>query len=136
MEQKTLRLVSDNEKSILIVEDEDTIRFAIGEYFMMLGYRVDSAAEWEEAEALLANRRYSLVLSDLRLSGFGGTEGLEIVSSVRHRWPETIVILLSGYGSPAVESEARKRGIDAFLHKPVPLSELACIVGVLLREAS
>jgi DNA-binding NtrC family response regulator len=135
MEQKAIQLAGDRELSMLIVEDEDTIRFALGEYFTMLGYRVDSASEWEEAEALLASRRYSLVLTDLRLSGFGGTEGLEIASSVRHRWPETLVILISGYGSAAVETEARKRGIDAFLHKPVPLSDLACVVSGLLSPA-
>ena len=47
-----------------------------------LGYAVDTAHELEEAQALLANRRYDLVIADLRLTGIGGVEGLQIVSII------------------------------------------------------
>src|SRR5215475_9675359 len=93
-------------RAILVVDDEDFIRFALSEYFSVLGDQVDVAGEWEEAEALLSARRYCLVISDLRLSGFGGTEGLEIVRSIHQRWPDTRVMLLTGYGSSEVRSEA------------------------------
>jgi DNA-binding NtrC family response regulator len=120
-------------KSILLVEDEEFIRFALEDYFSMKGYEVQAAAEWEEAEALLANRRYDLVISDLRLTGFGGTEGLEIIGFLRQRWPDTRVIILTGFGSFEVEAEAKRRGVDAFLHKPMPLPDLARIAESLLQ---
>jgi DNA-binding NtrC family response regulator len=124
-----------NEK-ILIVEDETSILFALSEYFSTLGYQVDSAREWEEAEALLATRKYRLVLTDLRLTGFGGVEGLEIIGSVRQRSPETRIILLTGYGSSDVEEEARRRGVDALLFKPTPLQEVARIADTLIHGDS
>ncbi len=123
-------------RSILIVDDEEYIRFALSEYFTTSGYRVDAAGEWEEAEALLASRQYSLVISDLRLTGFGGTEGLEIVRSIRQRWPDTRVMILTGYGSAEVRAEALRRGVDAFLEKPMDLLELMNIAEQLLARTS
>lgn len=123
-------------RAILVVDDEDFIRFALSEYFSVLGYQVDVAAEWEEAEALLSARRYCLVISDLRLSGFGGTEGLEIVQSIHQRWPNTRVMLLTGYGSREVRTEAERRGVDAFLEKPMALPEIARIADAMIGEAA
>ena len=112
---------------LLVVEDEEFIRMALEDYFAARGYAVDAAGEWEEAEALLSTRRYDVVITDLRLTGFGGTEGLEVVGLVRQRFPGTRLILLTGFGSAEVETEARRRGVDAFLHKPMALSDLARI---------
>ena len=52
---------------ILIVDDEETILFAMGQYIMAQGCTVDTARELEEAQALLSNIRYHLVVADLRL---------------------------------------------------------------------
>ena len=122
-------------RSILIVDDEEFIRFALSEYFSVAGYAVDVAGEWEEAEALLASRRYRLVISDLRLTSFGGTEGLEIVRSIHQRWPGTRVMLLTGYGSSEVRAEAVRRGVDAFLEKPMALPEIAKIADSMIAQS-
>jgi DNA-binding response OmpR family regulator len=116
------------QKRILLVDDEESILFALRRYFSRLGYAVDTARELEEAEALLANYDYAVVIADLSLTDNGSTEGLEIVRFSRYRSRETRVILLTAYGSPEIEREAMRRGIDAFLHKPKPLPEIADIV--------
>jgi len=113
---------------LLVVDDEEPILFAMREYFTSLGFQVDCVREIEPAQALLAEERYQVVIADLRLAGSGGREGLELVSYVRRRHPGTAIVVLTAYGSPEVESEARSRGIDAFLHKPSPLREVAEIV--------
>jgi two-component system response regulator (stage 0 sporulation protein F) len=119
---------------ILIVDDEETILFAMREYFTTFGYGVDCARELEEAKALLAQTSYAVVIADLRLTGSHGTEGLELVEYVRQRQPLTRVILLTAYGSPEIEREARQRGVDAFLQKRMSLPEVAQVVAELLRE--
>jgi DNA-binding NtrC family response regulator len=119
---------------ILVVDDEDPILFAMKEYFMTQGYGVDCAREFEEAEALLANVCYSVVIADLRLTGINGVEGLELVVSVRQRSPQTRIIILTAYGSPETEKEALRRGVDAFLRKPIPLPQLAQIL-VAFKES-
>lgn len=121
---------------LLIVDDEAAIRFALVEYFRGSGWSVDAASEKEEAEALLACTPYSVVIADLRLTGIHGVEGLDIVQSSRHLHPETRVVLLTGNATPEIEAEARRRGADAFLQKPLPLPQLEAIVDSLVGKAS
>jgi two-component system response regulator (stage 0 sporulation protein F) len=76
------------------------------------------------------------VIADLRLTGSHGTEGLELVEYVRQHQPLTRVIILTAYGSPEIEREARQRRVDAFLHKRMSLPEVAQVVADLLREGT
>ena len=119
---------------ILIVDDEELIVMAMRRYFEGLGYTIDSAHELEEAQALLANRPYDLVIADLRLTGIGGVEGLQIVSDIHQRCADTRVILLSAYGTPEIERESYNRGADAFLHKPKSMMEIANVAINLLDQ--
>lgn len=121
-------------RKILIVDDEELIVLAMRRYFEGLGYFVDSAHELEEAQALLANRRYNLVIADLRLTGIGGVEGLQIVSDIHHRCADTRVVLLSAYGTPEIERESYNRGADAFLHKPKSMMEIASVAVNLMEQ--
>lgn len=119
---------------LLVVDDEAAIRFALSEYFRANGWTVDAAAEKEEAEALLACTEYAVVIADLRLTGIYGVEGLDIIQWSRHLRPETRIVLLTGNGTPEIEAEARRRGADAFLHKPLPLPELRAVVDALTES--
>ncbi len=119
---------------ILIVDDEELIVLAMRRYFEGLGYYVDSAHELEEAQALLATRTYDLVIADLRLTGIGGVEGLQIVADVHQRCANTRVILLSAFGTPEIERESFNRGADAFLHKPKAMMEIATVATALLER--
>jgi len=121
-------------RRILIVDDEDLIVMAMRKYFEGLGFLVDGAYELEEAQALLANYRYDLVIADLRLTGIGGVEGLQIVSDVHQRCANTRVVLLSAYGTPEIERESYNRGADAFLHKPKAMMEIAHVARTLLDQ--
>ncbi|MGH9825083.1 MAG: response regulator [Blastocatellia bacterium] len=119
---------------ILVVDDEQSILFAMRDYFTAYGYDVDCARELEEANTLLSATNYSVVIADLRLTGLNGTEGLEIVEYARKQCPWTSVIILTAYGVPEIEREAMKLGVDAFLRKPKPLSQIAQIVFGLLAN--
>ena len=125
--------MNNNEKArILIVDDEELIVLAMRKYFTGLGYAVDSAYELEEAQALLGHYKYDLVIADLRLTGIGGVEGLQIVADVHQKCASTRVILLSAYGTPEIERESYQRGADAFLHKPKAMMEIAHVAVNLL----
>ena len=119
-------------KQLLIVDNEETILFALKRYFSNLRFRVDAASELEEAEALVAHTRYDLVILDLSLTAGGSTEGLEILRFLHTRSPKTQAILLTAFGTPSVEREALRRGARTVLHKPQPLPEIARVAGALL----
>lgn len=124
--------MNDHKARILIVDDEELIVQAMRKYFTGLGYAVDSAYELEEAQALLGHYKYDLVIADLRLTGIGGVEGLQIVADVHQKCSSTRVILLSAYGTPEIERESYQRGADAFLHKPKAMMEIAHVAVNLL----
>jgi DNA-binding response OmpR family regulator len=113
---------------LLIVDDKEAILFALSQYFSLRGFEVDCARQKEEAVALLGQKQYAAVIADLRLTGSESVEGLEVADAVRQRWLSTVVILLTAYGSPRIEAEARAHGVDVLLHKPHPLPDVARIV--------
>ena len=122
---------------ILVIGGEESIPFALREYFSLLGYQVDCAKDPEEAETFLADGSYAVVIVDRRLSGgVDSTEGLELIKSVRERCPKASILLLTAYGNPSIELEALSRGADAFLHKSMPLPDIAHIVAGLLGARS
>ena len=119
---------------LLVVDDEESICFSMSEYFSLHGYKVDTAREPEEAEKLLEVTEYKVVIQDLRLSTARNPDGLEIIKMIRHYNPQTRIIVLTAYGSTEMEDEARRRGADALLRKPKPLSQVAQVIQGLLES--
>jgi two-component system nitrogen regulation response regulator GlnG len=113
---------------LLVVDDEQSIRFSMSEYFGLHGFTVDMAREVEEAERLIETTDYSVTILDLRLGTTRNADGLEIVKLVHEKSPKTRVVVLTAYGSAEMEDEARRCGADAFLRKPTPLSQVAQVV--------
>jgi ActR/RegA family two-component response regulator len=112
-------------KRLLLIDDDETILFALQRYFEQAGFAVQCARELKEAEALAACCAYDLVIVDLSLSGDSPAEGLEIVRFVRRNCPSTRLIVLTASPAPAIEHEAIRRGAHAFLRKPRALAEIA-----------
>ena len=117
-------------RSLLLVDDEPAIAFAMCEYFESLGYRVDRAPDVERARELLVDTEYTVAIADLRL-GVDGPDGLALIEEIKRAHPRTRTVLLTAYGSAEVEAKARRLGVDAFLHKPQRLSQVASIVDAL-----
>src|SRR5260370_42163864 len=98
------------------------------EYLTTCGYQVDCARELEEAEALISNMHYSLVIADMRLTGIQAAEGLELGAFVRQRCFSARVIIMTAYSTAEMECEAWRLGAAFFLHKPQPLPAVAPLV--------
>jgi DNA-binding NtrC family response regulator len=118
---------------ILVVDDQEAILFALQDYLTAQGYEVDCARDVPEANSLTTRASYSAIIADLRLSGPGGMEGIEILQFVKERSPSTATVLLTAYRSPTVDAEAQRCKVDAILDKPIPLDALARAVAGLLR---
>ena len=121
-------------KSLLVVDDEESICFSMSEYFSQHGFKVDTAREIEEAEGLINANDYKVIIQDLRLGLTRRSDGLDIIRLVHNRNPETRIVVLTSYGSAEVEEEARRAGADAFLRKPKPLSQVAQVVQGLIES--
>lgn len=122
---------------LLIVDDEDSIRFSLRAYFETQGFVADCADNIDAVEELLETvGPYTVVISDLRLDGRQSMSGLEVINLVHQRHPQTLIVVLSAYGAVEVEAEAAQRGISAYLRKPKPLPDLAQIIFGLIEESS
>ena len=119
---------------LLIVDDEESIRFSMSEYFSRHGFQVDTAREIDEAEKLLEQTDYKVIIQDLRLGLTHHSDGLNIIKLIHSRSPQTRIVVLTAYGSAEIEAEARRAGADAFLQKPKPLSQVAQVVQGLIES--
>ena len=120
--------------SLLVVDDEESICFSMSEYFSQHGFKVDTAREMEEAEGLIKATQYKVIIQDLRLGLARHPDGLDIIRLVHQRNPDTLIVVLTSYGSAEVEAQAREAGAHAFLSKPKPLSQVAQVVQGLIES--
>jgi DNA-binding response OmpR family regulator len=118
-------------RRILIVDDEPAILFAVNSYLGSRDYVVDVAEDLQTAKELLARIDFDVVVTDLRLTAEGKTEGLDILRFIRDRRLGARTILLTAYGSSAVEAQATALSVDRYLEKPIELAELSEIISTL-----
>ena len=107
--------------NILVVDDEIAIRFSIEEALTRDGYEVTTAESGEAALAKLANQNFDLALIDLRLPGIGG---MGVLTEIRKKSPETLVIVLTAHASLETAVEALRQGAHDYLFKPCKTVEL------------
>ncbi len=111
------------EKSnILVVDDEPTVCQSVQKILRRKGYEVKRALCVSAAlESLEAGDGFDMVIADLMMPQVGGIELLKIV---RERWPETPVLIITGYASIASAVEATRFGAVGYLPKPFTPEEL------------
>ena len=95
---------------ILIVDDEKAILLAFKKLLRSPNIDVDTAETIGETEDLLKRNIYNAAIVDLRLTGVDGEEGLKIMKNIKKFYPQTNVILVTGYGSSAVMEKAQAWG--------------------------
>ena len=123
--------------NLLIVEDHESGRITMGEYFEVIGYRVELARNLEEALERIATEVYSIVITDLRLSPFSPAEGLDVVAAARRKLPSAAILVVTAYATPEITERARLLGADVVLHKPQSLDTLADLAaGLMGRRAA
>ena len=108
--------------SILVVDDDTTIRETMVEFFQSLGYLARGAATGSEARAAVAAHAPDLAIIDLRLPD---TDGLALLAALHDDDPTIGAILLTGHGDVPTAVKAMQRGAIDFLEKPINLGSLA-----------
>jgi len=116
---------------ILVVDDQADMRSLLSDVLDSEGYRVGTADSGEKALEVLVEQQYDLVLTDLRMKGMLGTT---LLSEIKHRYPETGVILMTAFGTIETAIEAIKGGATDYLIKPVKTEDVLRIVGRAVRE--
>ncbi|HXE91059.1 MAG TPA: sigma-54 dependent transcriptional regulator [Terriglobales bacterium] len=115
----------NDRSTLLIVDDELSVRDSLGKWFREEGYEIGAAENASQALARLAERRWDLALVDVKMSG---TDGIELQRRMREIDPDMLVIIMTGYASVETAVAALKSGAYDYVTKPLDPDELAHLV--------
>lgn len=110
--------------TLLVVDDEDLIRWSLHQRFQGAGYRVLDAASGAEARRLM-NDDVDLVLLDNRLPD---AEGLDLLGELHHDHPDSLVVLMTAYSSIESAVDAIKAGAYHYVNKPFRMDDMVVLV--------
>jgi DNA-binding NtrC family response regulator len=113
-------------RTVLIVEDEQSIRDILTELFDTEGTIVTTAATLEEARAALGRQEFDLLVTDLRLGG-RRDGGLQVMAASGLLSPDATVIVLTAYPDDDNRHASIRLGATHFLEKPVDLQTIATL---------
>jgi DNA-binding NtrC family response regulator len=114
--------------SILIIDDKDSMRQMLSKTLESEGYEVETAKDGEGGLEKAKEKKYDLILADLKLPKM---DGIEVLSSLKDLDPEVAVIMMTAYGTIESAVEAMKQGAFDFLAKPFDTDHL----NVLIKRA-
>lgn len=119
---------------ILIVDDEQTLRYFLRLHLEAQGYRVTEAADGQTALGLVRQMTFAVALVDLRLTDM---DGLEVVSYLRQTQPETSVIIMTAYASLDSAIMALRQGAHDYVTKPFKMEDLlASVADSIARQSA
>ncbi len=120
-------------KRVLIVEDEVNVSLLMKESLADLGpgYDVDTAMSGEEALRKFERNGWDLVVTDYRMPGISG---LQLIETLKSRFPSTLSILITAYGTEEVKQAAQQLQVFKYMTKPFPLADLKRVITDALAE--
>ena len=100
---------------ILVVDDEDIVRTSCSRTLSPEGYEVSLAKNGFEGLKMASEERFDLVLTDLKMPDM---DGIEVLRIIKEKWPETAVIIVTGYQTVDTAVKAIKLGAYDYIEKP------------------
>jgi two-component system alkaline phosphatase synthesis response regulator PhoP len=117
---------------ILLVEDEEDLRFSLKHNFTFEGYEVDAAEDGEEGAQKYKNNAYDLVIMDVMMPG---KTGLELLKEIRESNKNIPIMMLTAKSQEIDKVIALEMGADDYVVKPFGLSELMARAKALIRRS-
>ena len=116
---------------ILICDDEDALRTILSSELAGAGYEVATAADGEEGVTEVKNRKFDLVLLDIKMPKM---DGFEVLKYIKKDHPGVKVIMLTGFADLKNAIESKKYGAEDFVSKPYDLVDLLTTIERVLSE--
>jgi two-component system response regulator PilR (NtrC family) len=116
---------------ILIVEDEKSMREVLRMLLEGEGYDVISASDGLDGSSYIERDIFDLVITDIKMPGL---DGFELLKKIKEISPETLVIMVTAFGTSESAIEAMKRGAYDYINKPFNIDELRIIVRKALEK--
>jgi len=115
----------DKKMRIMVVDDEMIVRESFFHWFRQYGHHTEAAASGFEALERLEKEPFDILLVDIKMPGMNG---IELLAKVKEEYPDTIVIIITAYGSIETAVEAMKMGAADYLLKPFKPEQLSLVM--------
>ncbi|MGQ9618197.1 MAG: sigma-54-dependent transcriptional regulator [Candidatus Aminicenantia bacterium] len=116
---------------ILVVDDEENIRTVLKRTFQKEGFYVTTASSGNEALKEINETPFDLVITDLKMPD---GDGLSLIKQIHSIYPETMIMVITAYGSTESAVEAMKSGAFDYIIKPINIEELRIIIRNALEK--
>jgi len=116
---------------ILVVDDEDALRAVLSGELSSTGYDVATASDGDEAITVIQNKKFDLVLLDIKMPK---VDGFEVLKFIKKNFPTVKVIMLTGFADLKNAIESKKNGAEDFVSKPYDLVDLLTTIERVLSE--
>ena len=120
-----------NSARILVVDDDDNLRWVLQTQLEQMGYAVITAADGPTALGLIDKEPPALVLTDLKMPGMSG---MELLEQIRRDYPEIPVLIITAFGTIQSAVQAMRSGAYDYLTKPIDYDELGIAVSRVLEH--
>jgi DNA-binding NtrC family response regulator len=124
-------LTHNMKRSLLLIDDEDSLREVVAERLADEGFAVTQAADGEAALKALDGFAFDVIVSDLRLPGM---DGRQVIDAALSRYPGIVAIVVTGYGTVKDAVDVIKRGAADFIAKPFQFDELMHVLTSALEQ--
>ncbi|MBW8001456.1 MAG: sigma-54-dependent Fis family transcriptional regulator [Planctomycetes bacterium] len=121
------------DNNILVIDDDKIILDSLTEFLSLEGFESTGVQTLKSALAELKDKNYSLVITDVNLPD---GNGLDLLDTIREDYPQTVVIVITGYGTIESAVKAIKRGAYDYLTKPIIDDELRLAVERAIKQQS
>jgi DNA-binding NtrC family response regulator len=116
---------------IMVLDDEAIVGARLQPSLEKAGYLVESFIDSKEALKRIHEKRFDIVVTDLKMAN---VDGMEIHRFAKERWPDTVVIIITGFATVETAREALQSGVYDFIAKPFKISHLREIIEKAGRE--
>jgi len=119
--------------SILIVDDEESVRESLTLWFTEDGYRVDCAENAKQALSILESDVFDIILTDLKMPGM---DGLELLQRIKSLNKDSIIIVMTAFATVDTAVKALKEGAFDYVTKPFDPDDLSHLIRNASRQIS
>jgi len=117
--------MTTEQTSILILDDEPIVSKRLKPSLEKKGYEVETFTHSADALQRINERRFNIVVTDLKMEG---VDGMQFLTEVKEKYPDTEVIVITGFATMATAKESFTKGVFDFLAKPFKLGEIAEVI--------
>jgi diguanylate cyclase (GGDEF)-like protein len=116
---------------ILLVDDDPDVLEILGDFIAVFGFEYESAADGLEAVEKLKHNAFNIVLTDMKMPNM---DGMELLHHVHNNYPETKVMVVTGYDRTFTYTDVIDAGASDFISKPFNSDELEAKINRIIRE--